>query len=62
MIEDLKLVVVIAIAVIASMFGFGGLLFNLGYEKGQIDYANGNIEYGLVAQPNGEVLWRDIKE
>lgn len=36
---------------------FSAEVYDKGYKSGQINYANGNIEYELVRNSRGELIW-----
>lgn len=39
-------------------FIFGSFIFyDIGYKKGQVNYARGTIEYSLQKNMNGEKVW-----
>jgi hypothetical protein len=46
------------VIVIYMSFVFGN---NIGYKNGQIDAINGQVNYHLEKQPNGEMEWIKIK-
>ena len=53
-------IVLLLIIIFIILFIPGSCLYNKGYKKGQIDYANGKIKYELRQNENEEMRWEKI--
>lgn len=57
----MKLVISVVLFLFITTTVYPMTIYYYSYRQGQIDAINGKINYKLVKQPNGTIVWKAVK-